>query len=184
MSKEQEDKQEPKNYGDYGYVGDEEIVISVEEFIELQKAINQAMTNGVVVQRPQIVQWVNAKTGKEVKFSMKAAQDGTIKQLPDTEATASEENISVSYDNNIFPHVYNGNKLLMGIHYRHVEAGVAKPTAELKRVYEERQAKGQMKIQDEEGNADVAETVTDRPQPSMNVVKDAPETQTEGEVKE
>lgn len=179
MSKESQN--EPKNYADYGYVGDEKIVISVEEFINLQKAINQAMTNGVIVQRPQVLQWIDAKTEKPVKFSLKAAQEGTIKQLPDTEATASDENVSVSYNNNIFPHIFEGNKMLMGIHYRHVEAGVAKPTAELKRVYEERQAKGQMKIQeDEDQGADTPMPEADRPLPEMGVVRDEPESQDEG----
>lgn len=177
MSKESKESKEPKNYQDYGYAGDEEIVISVAEFIALQSALNKAMQNGVILQRPQITKWVEKSTGKDVKFSMKAAQDGKIVAQSDIEATKSDENLQVSYDNNIFPEIFEAQATIMGIHYRQVENEVAKPTAELKRLYEERQVKGQMKVEDEEVvDAQVVEA-PERPQPPMGVVRDEPETE-------
>lgn len=165
---------EQKNYGEYGYVGDEQIVISVQEFQVLKLAIDQAINNGVEVKRPQVLKWVN-KEGKEVKFSLDKARKGEITQSVDVEATKSDENVQVLYDNALFPHIFSANEVIMGVHFRNVEEGVAKTKEEQEAYVAERKAKGQMKVEDDE--AEVSEVET--PNAPMGVVRDEPETEGE-----
>jgi hypothetical protein len=163
-NQEQEGKnQEPKNYKEFSYMGDEVITMTVGEFVAIQKALDQAIANGVIAQHPQVIRWYDAKTNKPVeKPTQKQIEKKEVVLLADSEATKSQENMQVSYKANLFPEVFNGREILMGIHERMVDEGVAKPIEELRKAYEERQAKGQMQVQEE----------APKEKPSMKVVKD------------
>lgn len=145
---------EQKNYNDYGYVGDEKIEISVQEFIALRKALEKAMDNGTKVELPQVFNYFDVTKGTRIKKpTKKKLENENVKEFFDSEATFSEDNAKVSYDANLYPEVYNGFSLLMIIHNRNVEEGIAKHKDELKEHFE----KQQQAKEDE---------------PQMNVVKD------------
>jgi hypothetical protein len=166
MSKENENQ--PKNYTDYGYAGDEAITITVAELVALQKGANIAVQNGIIAQHPQVIKWYSTKTSMPVdKPTKKQIESGEVKQMADPSATASGENLQVSFNANIFPEVFESRAVAMGIHQRMVDEGVAKTRDELTEMEKERMNKGQMKVQDDEATA--------APRPYMKVVKDSDE---------
>lgn len=167
MSKD-EKKEVQKNYSDYSYIGDETISMPVQDFMVMRKGLEKALNNGIEVDYPQIVRWFNLEEGKPVENpSEKDIQDGKVRQFADNEATFSEANQSVRYNNNIYPEIYNALQTGMKVHTEMVDAGVAKPLSEVKKAYEERKAKGQMRVEDEAGD-----TPSQSP---MGVVRDEPE---------
>ena len=169
MSKE---KQASKNYADYSYIGEETITMTVPEFIAIQKALDQAISNGVIAQHPQVIRWYDVATQKPVENPTEKQITGQkVRQLADAEATKSEYNLRVSYNANLFPVVFNGREVTMAVHERMVEDGVAKPIDVVKQAYEERKAKGQMQVQEEELQPEVVKT--SQREGKMKVVKDS-----------
>lgn len=140
-----------KNLNDYAFAGDEKLTITADEFIALRQGINQGMNNGVVEQFPLVTKWYDAKTHKEVaKPTKKQIEEGKVKQFADPDATASEDNLHIAYNSNIFPHLYTSNRVLMSIFQRHVDEGVIPTIEEVKRRREERMNDGQMKVVSDE----------------------------------
>lgn len=158
-----EETKQPVNYSDFMYSGDETITMTAQEFGVLKAALHKALQNGVKGDYPQVLRFFNLKSGKPVeKPTTKQIESGAVKQFADNEATFSQENMVITYDNNVYPEIFNANQTYMMIHQRMVDTGVAKTTAQVKKLYEERQAAGQMKVQEKVEKVATMNVVSDK----------------------
>lgn len=168
MSKEEnnQEQNQPKDYSAFGYIGDETITMSIQEFNAMRQGLEKALQNGVITDYPQVVKWFNQK-GQVDNPTEKQIREGQVRQFADNRMTFSEENLTVRYNSNIFPEIYNALETGMQVHTRMVDEGVAKPIEEVKKAYEERKAKGQMKVVDEQEETPEATTEesTEAPKP-------------------
>lgn len=127
-----------KDIFNYGYSGDEKIEISAEEFQIMKYALEQGMMNTETAKYPKQYFYVSAKTGKEVKNpSQKDIQEGNVSKMFSAEATFSPENLVQSFDaDKITREMLVAKEIILSIHARNVEQGVAKSKEELQKLNE------------------------------------------------
>lgn len=125
---------ESTNPLDYGYTGSEAITISAKEFVLLKNAVEAGIAATMEAYLPEVTRYVNVKTTKVVKNP--TSEDLVSKKVvlvTDREATFSQENVSVKYNaNKITREMIQAQALIMEIHERNVEVGVAIHSSKLK----------------------------------------------------
>lgn len=127
-----------KDVFNFGYLGDEKIEITANEFNLIKVALEQGISATQTVTYPEVFQFLNKETGKAVKNPSKDDLAlGKVIQVTDKESTFSRENAKLSYDGSkLAPEMLYAQELILEIHTRNVEAGIAKSAEELKKANE------------------------------------------------
>ena len=130
-------QEEVKNPLNYGYLGDEKIEITAKEFIAMKTAVEQGINSTLESYLPEVVKYVNIETSKIVDNpSQEDLQSGKVTLVTDRDATFSPANVKYQYSTKLTPDMIMGQQLIMEIHERNVETGVAKSVEELKKASE------------------------------------------------
>lgn len=130
-------QEEVKNPLNYGYLGDEKIEITAKEFIAMKTAIEQGINSTLDSYLPEVTRYVNVETSKIVENpSQEDLQSGKVALVTDRDATFSPMNVRYHYSTKLTPDMIMGQQLIMEIHERNVEVGVAKSSEELKKLSE------------------------------------------------
>jgi len=121
------------NPQEYGYLGTEKFEITSSEFMLFKMALEQGLRLTEVVTYPQVFEYVDQE-GKVVKSpSEEDLITGKVNKVPNTEKTFSDENLTVTYNaDKITKEMLMAQELLMDLHFRNIESGVAKSIEELK----------------------------------------------------
>lgn len=129
-----EEVQNPLNYG---YLGDEKIQITAKEFIAMKTAIEQGINSTLESYLPEVIKYVNVETSKIVENpSAEELQSGKVTLVTDRDATFSPTNVRYQYSTKLTPDMIMGQQLIMEIHERNVETGVAKSLEQLQKANE------------------------------------------------
>lgn len=130
-------QEEVKNPLNYGYLGDEKIEITAKEFIAMKTAVEQGINSTLESYLPEVVKYVNIESSKIVENpSQEDLQSGKVTLVTDRDATFSPSNVKYQYSTKLTPDMIMGQQLIMEIHERNVETGVAKSVEELKKASE------------------------------------------------
>lgn len=130
-------QEEVKNPLNYGYLGDEKIEITAKEFIAMKTAVEQGINSTLESYLPEVVKYVNIETSKIVDNpSQEDLQSGKVTLVTDRDATFSPANVKYQYSTKLTPDMIMGQQLIMEIHERNVETGVAKSIEELQKASE------------------------------------------------
>ena len=130
-------QEEVKNPLNYGYLGDEKIEITAKEFIAMKTAVEQGINSTLESYLPEVVKYVNIETSKIVDNpSQEDLQSGKVTLVTDRDATFSPANVKYQYSTKLTPDMIRGQQLIMEIHERNVETGVAKSIEELQKASE------------------------------------------------
>jgi hypothetical protein len=130
-------QEEVKNPLNYGYLGDEKIEITAKEFIAMKTAVEQGINSTLESYLPEVVKYVNIETSKIVENpSQEDLQSGKVTLVTDRDATFSPANVKYHYSTKLTPDMIMGQQLIMEIHERNVETGVAKSIEELQKASE------------------------------------------------
>ena len=130
-------QEEVKNPLNYGYLGDEKIEITEKEFIAMKTAVEQGINSTLESYLPEVVKYVNIETSKIVDNpSQEDLQSGKVTLVTDRDATFSPANVKYQYSTKLTPDMIMGQQLIMEIHERNVETGVAKSIEELQKASE------------------------------------------------
>ncbi len=129
--------EEVKNPLNYGYLGDERIEITAKEFIAMKTAIEQGINSTLESYLPEVTRYVNVETSKIVDNpSSEDLQSGKVTLVTDRDATFNPTNVRYQYSTKLTPDMIMGQQLIMEIHERNVNTGVAKSVEELKKASE------------------------------------------------
>lgn len=134
MSKKQEETnvQLPKSSKDYGYEGNEQITISASEFFRFSSAINDALAQGTKGSFDEVVVYVDPITSKVVDNpTEEQLRNREVVPVGDKEKTFNPGNLRISYESWVSPNIIHAKELLMKIHSRNIELGIAKPAEKL-----------------------------------------------------
>lgn len=130
-------QEEVKNPLNYGYLGDEKIEITAKEFIAMKTAVEQGINSTLESYLPEVVKYVNIETSKIVDNPLQEdLQSGKVTLVTDRDATFSPTNVKYQYSTKLTPDMIMGQQLIMEIHERNVETGVAKSIEELQKASE------------------------------------------------
>lgn len=131
-------KQESKNPFEYGYLGNEEIKISANEFNLLRKAIDCGIEATQKIDYPEVLVYRDIETGKTVTSpKQEDIASGKVRLSTDKEATFNPDNAKIVYDGQkLKPEMLYATEMMLDIHIRNVESGVAKSKEELKKANE------------------------------------------------
>lgn len=124
---------EQKNPMDYGYLGTEEVTITSAEFMLLKRAVEHGINATLETYLPEVTKYVNTKTSELLEGFPTEEQitSGEVVLVTDREATFSPSNVRYQYNSKITPDMVQSQELIMKIHERNVETGVAKSVEEL-----------------------------------------------------
>lgn len=129
--------EEVKNPLNYGYLGDEKIEITAKEFIGMKTAVEHGINATLESYLPEVAKYVNIKTSTIVENpSAEDLQSGTVTLVTDRDATFNPTNVKYQYSTKLTPDMIKGQQLIMEIHERNVEIGLAKSIEELKKASE------------------------------------------------
>jgi hypothetical protein len=130
-------QEEVKNPLNYGYLGDEKIEITAKEFIAMKSAIEQGINSTLESYLPEVIKYVNVETSKIVDNpSQEDLQSGKVTLVTDRDATFSPANVRYQYSTKLTPDMIGGQQLIMEIHERNVETGIAKSVEDLQKASE------------------------------------------------
>lgn len=108
----------------YTYNGDEQITITAQEFAIIKRAVEDGLAATVKVEYPEVFTKVNSK-GEEA--SEEDITNGNFSLIVNPHATFSEANRKISYDGNkITASMLQADEILVQIHGRNIESGIAK----------------------------------------------------------
>jgi hypothetical protein len=125
-------KEEVKNPLEYGYLGDERVELTAKEFMQLKNAVEQGINATLESFLPEVLRYVNRETSEIVlEPSQEDLTSGKVVTVTDREATFNPSNVRYHYNTKLSPDMIKGQQLIMEIHERNVETGVAKSIAEL-----------------------------------------------------
>lgn len=129
--------EEVKNPLNYGYLGDERIEITAKEFIAMKTAIEQGINSTLDSYLPEVTKYVDIESSKIVDNpSQEDLESGKVTLVTDRDATFNPRNVKYHYSTKLTPDMIMGQQLIMEIHERNVETGVAKSVEELKKASE------------------------------------------------
>jgi hypothetical protein len=129
--------EEVKNPLNYGYLGDEKIEITAKEFIAMKTAVEQGINSTLESYLPEVTKYVNIETSKIVENpSQEDLQSGKVTMVTDRDATFNPANVKYQYSTKLTPDMIMGQQLIMEIHERNVETGIAKSIEELQKASE------------------------------------------------
>lgn len=129
----QELKKEQKDLNpyNYGYFGDEQVVITGEQFDALRRVLHEVLTLNINETYPQLYNTFDAKTHKPVKNPTdEQLRNGTVKRRMDMERTIQQEP-KVSYNETGIKLMYV-RMILEDIHFANIQAGVVPTLDELR----------------------------------------------------
>ena len=130
-------QQEVKNPLNYGYLGDEKIEITAKEFMAMKSAVEQGINATLESYLPEVTKYVNIETSSIVENpSQEDLQSGKVTMVTDRDATFNPANVRYQYSTKLTPDMIMGQQLIMEIHERNVETGVAKSIEELQKASE------------------------------------------------
>jgi hypothetical protein len=130
-------QEETKNPLNYGYLGDEKIEITSKEFMAMKTAIEQGINATLESYLPEVTRYVNIETSKIVESpSQEDLQSGKVTLVTDRDATFSPANVKYQYSTKLTPDMIMGQQLIMEIHERNVETGIAKSVEVLQKASE------------------------------------------------
>jgi hypothetical protein len=130
-------QEEVKNPLNYGYLGDEKIEITAKEFIAMKTAVEQGINSTLESYLPEVTKYVNIETSKIVDNpSQEDLQSGKVTMVTDRDATFNPANVKYQYSTKLTPDMIMGQQLIMEIHERNVETGIAKSIEELQKASE------------------------------------------------
>jgi hypothetical protein len=130
-------QQEVKNPLNYGYLGDEKIEITSKEFMAMKSAVEQGINATLESYLPEVTKYVNIETSSIVENpSQEDLQSGKVTMVTDRDATFNPANVRYQYSTKLTPDMIMGQQLIMEIHERNVETGVAKSIEELQKASE------------------------------------------------
>ena len=123
---------EAKNPLEYGYLGEERVEITAKEFMQLKNAVEQGINATLESYLPEVLRYVNRETSEIVlEPSQEDVASGKVVTVTDREATFNPANVKYQYNTKLSPDMIKGQQLIMEIHERNVETGVAKSIKEL-----------------------------------------------------
>lgn len=123
---------EEKNPLEYGYLGEERVEITAKEFMQLKNAVEQGINATLESYLPEVLRYVNRETSEIVlEPSQEDVASGKVVTVTDREATFNPVNVKYHYNTKLSPDMIKGQQLIMEIHERNVETGVAKSIKEL-----------------------------------------------------
>lgn len=127
-----------KDIFNYGYTGEEVMEITSYEFQILKIAIEQAIRNTEEIKFPKKYFWVSTKTDKEIKNpSKKDIESGNVKKMFDRDATFSQNNMVETFDaSKLTRDMLEAQEIILQLHARNVEEGIAKSREELEKLNE------------------------------------------------
>lgn len=129
--------QEVRNPLNYGYLGDERIEITAKEFMAMKTAIEQGINSTLDSYLPEVTKYVDIESSKIVDNpSQEDLESGKVTLVTDRDATFNPRNVKYHYSTKLTPDMIMGQQLIMEIHERNVETGVAKSVEELKKASE------------------------------------------------
>jgi len=124
---------------DYGYSGNEEVTITAAEFMLLKRAVEHGINATLETFLPEVTKYVNIETSELVdEFTEEDLTSGKVVLVTDREATFSPKNVKYQYNTKLTPDMIQSQELIMNIHERNIEKGVAKTVQELEALKEEK----------------------------------------------
>lgn len=130
-------QEEVKNPLNYGYLGDEKIEITAKEFMAMKSAVEQGINATLESYLPEVTKYVSIETSSIVENpSQEDLQSGKVTLVTDRDATFNPVNVRYQYSTKLTPDMIMGQQLIMEIHERNVEIGVAKTLEELQKASE------------------------------------------------
>lgn len=124
--------EEVKNPMNYGYFGDEQITISAREFMLFKAAVEHGINATSESYMPEVLRYVNTEDSSIVESpSDEDLASGKVVTVTDREATFNPRNVRFQYSTKLTPDMVEAQELIMAIHTRSVEAGIAKTKEEL-----------------------------------------------------
>jgi hypothetical protein len=124
---------------DYGYSGNEEVTITAAEFMLLKRAVEHGINATLETFLPEVTKYVNIETSELVdEFTEEDLTSGKVVLVTDREATFSPKNVKYQYNTKLTPDMIQSQELIMNIHERNIEKGVAKTVQELESLKEEK----------------------------------------------
>jgi len=130
-------QEEVKNPLNYGYLGDEKIEITSKEFMAIKSAVEQGINATLESYLPEVTKYVSVETSSIVENpSQEDLQSGKVTLVTDRDATFNPANVRYQYSTKLTPDMIMGQQLIMEIHERNVEIGVAKTLEELQKASE------------------------------------------------
>ena len=124
--------EEVKNPMNYGYIGNEEIVISAREFMMMKAAVEHGINATSESYMPEVLKYVNTEDSSIVESpSDEDLMSGKVVPVTDREATFNPRNVKFNYSTKLTPDMVAAQELILEIHTRNVEMGNAKSKEEL-----------------------------------------------------
>lgn len=124
--------EEVKNPMNYGYIGNEEIVISAREFMMMKAAVEHGINATSESYMPEVLKYVNTEDSSIVESpSDEDLMSGKVVPVTDREATFNPKNVKFKYSTKLTPDMVAAQELILEIHTRNVEMGNAKSKEEL-----------------------------------------------------
>ncbi len=126
-------KEQIKNPFEYGYLGDEKIEISANEFNLIRTALDHGIAATQKIDYVEITAYRDSETGKAVANPKEEdVASGKVRLITDKEATFHPSNAKVVYDGQkLKPEMLYASEMILDIHIRNVEAGIAKSKEQL-----------------------------------------------------
>ena len=124
--------EEVKNPMNYGYIGNEEIVISAREFMMMKAAVEHGINATSESYMPEVLKYVNTEDSSIVESpSDEDLISGKVVPVTDREATFNPRNVKFKYSTKLTPDMVAAQELILEIHTRNVDMGNAKSKEEL-----------------------------------------------------
>lgn len=124
--------EEVKNPMNYGYIGNEEIVISAREFMMMKAAVEHGINATSESYMPEVLKYINTEDSSIIEaFSEEDLMSGKVVPVTDREATFNPKNVKFKYSTKLTPDMVAAQELILEIHTRNVEMGNAKSKEEL-----------------------------------------------------
>lgn len=134
----------PKSPNEFSYRGNELITITANEFLAIVKANEIAIKQGIETKFKAQPEWVSTVTGAIVtEPTQEDLQSGLVTQVTSIEKTFSADNFQETFAAWLYPDVIQLKEMLLGVHKRQIETGVAVHFETLKAEYASRQAAAQ-----------------------------------------
>jgi hypothetical protein len=105
----------------------------------LKRAVEHGINATLETFLPEVTKYVNIETSELVdEFTEEDLTSGKVVLVTDREATFSPKNVKYQYNTKLTPDMIQSQELIMNIHERNIEKGVAKTVQELESLKEEK----------------------------------------------
>lgn len=122
------------NPGNFGYLGNEEVTISAREFMALKVAVEHGINATAESYMPEVIKYISTESLAEVKNPTELdIANGVVMPVTDREATFNPRNVKFKYSSKLTIDMVDAQQLIMEIHSRNIESGIAKSVEELEK---------------------------------------------------